>query len=115
MEKLGIRFLSALWLMTFGWACFGHRVSYAATEESSQPNIIIIYADDMGLGDLGCYGGTLAATPRIDELARDGIRFTQYYSSSPICSPSRAGLITGIFPGKLAITRSHFKTASSRR
>jgi arylsulfatase A-like enzyme len=90
--------------MILGCGCFAHRESYAATQVNSKPSIIIVFADDMGLGDLSCYGGTLADTPRIDELARDGIRFTQYYSSSPICSPSRAGLITGIFPGRLAIT-----------
>jgi arylsulfatase A-like enzyme len=69
-----------------------------------RPNIILILADDMGVGDLGCYGGTSAPTPRIDELAREGTRFTQYYSASPICSPSRAGHLTGQFPGRVSLT-----------
>jgi arylsulfatase A-like enzyme len=75
-----------------------------AADSSRRPNIIIILADDMGLGDLGCYGGKQAPTPRIDQLAKEGTRFTQYYSASPICSPSRAGIITGMYPGRWRIT-----------
>ncbi len=69
-----------------------------------RPNIIFILADDMGLGDLSCYGGTQAPTPHIDQLAREGTRFTQYYSASPICSPSRTGLTTGMYPARWRIT-----------
>jgi arylsulfatase A-like enzyme len=69
-----------------------------------RPNVIVILADDMGPGDLGCYGGKQAPTPRIDRLASEGTRFTQYYSASPICSPSRAALITGMFPARWRIT-----------
>jgi len=58
----------------------------------------------MGCGDLGCYGGTLAPTPNIDRLAREGIRFTQFYVASPICSASRTGLTTGMFPARWCIT-----------
>src|SRR5687767_3677875 len=68
------------------------------------PNIILILADDLGRGDLGCYGGTLVPTPRIDQLAAEGTRFTQYYSASPICSPSRAGILTGMYPARWRIT-----------
>jgi arylsulfatase A-like enzyme len=70
----------------------------------ARPNIILILADDMGPGDLGCYGGKQAPTPRIDQLAKEGTRFTQYYSASPICSPSRAGIITGMYPARWRIT-----------
>ena len=76
--------------------------AFAAT--SSRPHIILILADDMGVGDLGCYGGTQVATPRIDRLAAEGTRFTQYYSASPICSPSRCGIITGMYPARWRIT-----------
>ncbi len=79
-------------------------VASAATASSRPPNIIVILADDMGPGDLGCYGGMQAPTPRIDRLAREGTRFTQYYSASPICSPSRAGIITGMHPARWRIT-----------
>src|SRR5262249_5173227 len=61
-------------------------------------------ADDMGPGDLACYGGTIAPTPNIDRMAAEGIRFTQYYSAAPICSPSRVGCTTGMFPARWNIT-----------
>jgi arylsulfatase A-like enzyme len=76
----------------------------AAAESAGHPNILFILADDMGPGDLGCYGGKQAPTPRIDQLAKEGTRFTQYYSASPICSPSRAGIITGMYPARWRIT-----------
>lgn len=71
---------------------------------ATRPNIIVILTDDMGVGDLGCYGGRQAPTPAIDRLASEGTRFTQYYSASPICSPSRCGLITGMYPARWQIT-----------
>jgi arylsulfatase A len=63
-----------------------------------RPNIIFIFVDDQGYYDLGCYGATEVETPRIDALARKGVRFTDYYAAAPICSPSRAGLLTGCYP-----------------
>ncbi len=68
----------------------------------------------MGCGDLGCYGGDLAPTPNIDRLAREGLRFTQYYSASPICSPSRTGLLTGMYPARWRIT-SYLQTRKGNR
>jgi len=61
-------------------------------------NIIFIFVDDQGYYDLGCYGATEVKTPRIDALSEKGIRFTDYYAAAPICSPSRAGLLTGCYP-----------------
>lgn len=60
-----------------------------------QPNIVFILADDMGYGDLGCYGHPVAKTPNIDRLAKEGVRFTQHYSNGPECSPTRTALLTG--------------------
>ncbi len=71
---------------------------------AERPNIVFVLADDMGPGDLACYGGTVAPTPNIDRLAAEGTRFTQYYSASPICSPSRVGCTTGMFPARWRIT-----------
>jgi len=62
---------------------------------ADKPNILLIYADDMGYNELSCYGGKHVPTPNIDSLATGGIRFTQGYVSAPLCSPSRAGLMTG--------------------
>lgn len=67
------------------------------------PNIIIIYCDDLGYGDLGCFGATDIQTPNIDRIAEQGIKFTEFYSASPICSPSRAGLMTGRLPQRMGI------------
>ena len=63
--------------------------------QRAKPNIIYIYADDMGNGELGCYGQQKIKTPHIDRIAREGIRFTQHYSSFPVCAPSRCALLTG--------------------
>src|SRR5687767_14873630 len=80
----------------------------------TRPHVVVILADDLGPGDLGCYGGTLTPTPNIDRLAKEGTRFTQYYSASPICSPSRAGLITGQFPARNRLT-SFLQTRAGNR
>lgn len=69
------------------------------TEATPKPNIIIIMCDDMGYGDLGCYGQPYIHTPRIDSLAGEGIRFTQAYAGSPVSAPSRASLMTGQHTG----------------
>ena len=73
-------------------------VATAAMGAASPPNVIILLADDMGNGDPGCYGARDIKTPNIDSLAASGIRFTSYYAAAPICSPSRAGMITGRYP-----------------
>lgn len=81
---------------------------------AERPHMVFVYADDMGVGDVGCYGGKIAPTPNIDRLAAEGIRFTQYYSVSPICSPSRCGLVTGQFPARWQIT-SYLQTRDGNR
>ena len=68
---------------------------------ASRPNIVFILVDDQGYYDLGCYGATEVKTPRIDAMAKEGIRFTDYYAAAPICSPSRAGLLTGCYPRRV--------------
>lgn len=64
-----------------------------------KPNIVIIQADDLGYGDLGCYGGTFIPTPNIDRMATEGMRFTQAYAGSTVCAPSRCTLMTGLHTG----------------
>lgn len=68
-------------------------------QETSPPNIILILADDLGYGDLGCYGQEIIETPNIDRLAETGMRFTQHYSASPVCAPARCMLLTGKHSG----------------
>lgn len=70
---------------------------------SKKPNFIIIYCDDLGYGDLGCYGSEHIKTPHLDQLANEGVKFENWYSNSPVCSPSRAALLTGQYPAKTGI------------
>ncbi|RZT17032.1 arylsulfatase A-like enzyme [Kribbella sp. VKM Ac-2569] len=69
----------------------------------TRPNIVIVYTDDLGWGDLGCYGSPDVRTPHIDALAARGIRMTDWYSNSPVCSPSRASLLTGRHPAHAGV------------
>ncbi len=75
----------------------------AAESRPDKPNIILIFVDDLGYGDLGCYGGKLVPTPAVDSLARDGIRFTDGYVTAPVCAPSRCGLMTGAYNQRFGI------------
>jgi arylsulfatase A len=79
----------------------------ALAVQARKPNVILMYADDLGYGDLGCYGGKIR-TPNLDRLARDGTRFTQCLSANPVCSPSRAALLTGRYPTRVNIPRVLF-------
>ncbi|MFT4156137.1 sulfatase-like hydrolase/transferase [Parafilimonas sp.] len=71
-----------------------------AQTAGNKPNIIIILTDDMGFSDIGCFRGGFVPTPNIDRIARHGLKLTSYYSAAPICSPSRAGLLTGQYPAR---------------
>jgi arylsulfatase A len=74
----------------------------------SLPNIVVIYCDDLGYGDLGCFGNRVIRTPNVDRLAAEGMRFTEFYSASPVCSPSRAALLTGRIPQRMGINGVFF-------
>jgi arylsulfatase A len=78
-----------------------------AAQAQTPPNIIMIYADDLGYGDLGCYGSS-NHTPNLDRMAAEGVRFTQFYSANPVCSPSRAALLTGRYPTRCGVPRVLF-------
>jgi arylsulfatase A-like enzyme len=71
---------------------------------AAPPNIVLILADDLGWRDLGCYGSTFYETPHVDALARRGMRFTNFYAANPLCSPTRASILTGQYPGRLRFT-----------
>lgn len=92
--------LYAFILLFVAAACnSGSEASEDQTTESRKPNIIYILADDLGYGDLSCYGQDLFSTPNIDQLAANGMRFTQHYSGSTVCAPSRSALMTGMHTG----------------
>ena len=74
-----------------------------AQNSPKKPNIIFIFADDLGYGDIGCYGQQKIETPNIDLLAKQGLRFTNFYSGSTVCAPSRVSLMTGLHTGHIAV------------
>ncbi len=80
-------------------------LSACARAGAARPNIVLIVADDLGFGDLGCYGSELNRTPRLDELARQGCRFTDFHVASAMCTPSRAALLTGSYPQRVGFSR----------
>jgi arylsulfatase len=80
----------------------GASMGAALRAQQNRPNIVMILADDLGYGDLSCYGSSIA-TPNLDQLAVDGARFTQFYSASPVCSPSRAALLTGRYSTRVEV------------
>ncbi len=96
-------------LLAVGLLVSGSRAR--ADDEAIRPNIVLILADDLGRGDLG---GPVAETPNLDRMAREGTRFTRYYSAAPICSPSRCGLLTGQYPARWRIT-SYLQTRAGNR
>src|SRR5947208_2930555 len=78
--------------------------SSAAAAETPRPNIVFILIDDMGQRDVGCYGSRFYETPNIDALAQRGMRFTNAYAACPVCSPTRASVLTGKYPARLNLT-----------
>jgi len=84
-------------------ATYSTRVKPLPTFAGNRPNIIIINADDLGYGDLSCYGSRAIETPNIDALAREGTRFTDFHACDAVCTPSRAGLLTGRYPARMML------------
>ena len=78
------------------------------SDENRSPNIVIIFTDDQGYGDVGCFGATGFETPNLDKMASQGMKFTNFYSAQPVCSASRAGLLTGCYPNRLGISGALF-------
>jgi len=92
-------------LKAAGAGLLAARISaWAAEPTGRKPNIVFIMADDLGYGELGCYGNTFNETPHLDQLARDGVRYTDAYAAAPVCSPTRASIMTGLYPVRTGIT-----------
>jgi len=105
-------FIKAIGLATATLAPLGCRGSDSRSKtdkessamlKSGKPNIIFILADDLGWAELGCYGNTFNETPNLDRLASQGMRFTDAYAPAPVCSPTRASLLTGQYPARVGI------------
>lgn len=78
-----------------------------AAKNSTSPNIILIFCDDLGYADLSCYGSLWNQTPEVDQMAVEGVRFTDFYSGAPVCTPSRAGLMTGSYARRVDLDLDH--------
>jgi arylsulfatase A len=94
-------------VLTMGAAWLGHEMVARAIPTShgvDRPNVVFLLADDLGWSDTSVYGGDLADTPNLARLAKSGVRFTNAYSAAPVCSPTRASLLTGKYPARLHMT-----------
>src|SRR6476620_4822748 len=80
-----------------------HLLLFATLAADAPPNVVVIFADDLGYGDIGCFGAKGWSTPNIDRLAAEGVRFTNFYVAQPVCSASRAALLTGCYPNRIGI------------
>lgn len=97
-------FVLTTWTATWGLTATmanGSDVSFA--QDSPPPNVVFILCDNLGYGDIGCFGSTLHRTPSADRLSREGIRLTSFYSASGVCTPSRAALMTGCYPPRVGL------------
>src|SRR5262245_11848746 len=104
MREFAWRDVIVVWSMTATWLWANGMQPAVNAQERTRPNIVVILADDLGAVDLGCYGADLCETPRLDGLAKESVLFRQAYSSAPVCSPTRAALMTGKHPARLGIT-----------
>src|SRR4051812_17898058 len=89
-------------LLAAGMLAFANATT-TAEEPGRPPNIVLIFADDLGYADVGCFGARGYSTPNIDRLAAEGIRFTDFYVAQAVCSASRTALLTGCYPNRLGI------------
>ena len=85
-----------------------------ASAETSKPNFVIIFTDDQGYADLGCFGGEHVKTPRIDQMAAEGARLTSFYVAGSVCTPSRAALMTGCYPKRVGLAGGVFMAGDQR-
>ena len=92
---------------------FSQNVAGQASDANSKPNLVLIFVDDMGYGDLSSYGAIQYKTPNLDRMAAQGVRFTNFYAAQAVCSASRAGILTGCYPNRVGISGAlspHSKT-----
>ena len=96
--------MKVLLFLVLAAACVSLTLPPTPRPQATPPNVVFILADDLGWADLGCYGNPFNRTPNLDSLALHGVRFTQAYAAAPVCSPSRAAILTGKHPARLHLT-----------
>ncbi len=95
--------LIRLWPLLIGVSLIGMLQSLAQGESSRQPNVVLIVCDNLGIGDIGCFGSTVHRTPNLDRMSAEGLKLTSFYVASGVCSPSRAALMTGCYPRRVGL------------
>ena len=105
--KTTLLFVITLFVMSAGFLL-------AQDNSAESPNVIFILADDLGYGDLGCYGQERIQTPTLDQMAREGMRFTDFYAGAPMCAPSRCSFMTGLHMGHARIRFNNLPVTPDR-
>lgn len=100
----GVVMRALLWCLTLGLVFGAHFAASVARAE--RPNFVLLFCDNLGYGDVGCFGSTKHRTPNIDRMAKEGLRLTSFYSASGVCTPSRAALMTGCYPRRVGLHRT---------
>ncbi|MBP85226.1 MAG: arylsulfatase [Planctomycetaceae bacterium] len=96
---------SLVWCLSLGLVFGSHLAALVARAE--RPNIVLLFCDNLGYGDVGCFGSTKHRTPNIDRMAKEGLRLTSFYSASGVCTPSRAALMTGCYPRRVGLAQTN--------
>jgi arylsulfatase A-like enzyme len=105
--------MGRLFFQRLSFAVVVTAVASAVVADPRPPNIVLVFADDLGYGDIGAYGSRTIRTPHIDRLAREGVRFTDFYVAQAVCSASRAALLTGSYPNRIGILGALFPTSTN--
>jgi len=116
MNSFNTKSIALAGLLSFGMA--GQHTAAVAmkgNEPKSKPNFIVIFADDLGYGDLGIFGHPTIKTPNLDRMAVEGQKWTSFYVAAPVCTPSRAGLLTGRLPVRSGMCFSLIPTGDCRK
>ena len=98
MAERNVFYLLAALIFSSSFCLTSNGAAASSNQVQRRPNIIILFADDLGYGDLSCYGHPVIRTQHLDQMAEEGIRLTSFYAASSICTPSRAALLTGRYP-----------------
>ncbi|HEU5148054.1 MAG TPA: sulfatase-like hydrolase/transferase, partial [Chryseosolibacter sp.] len=99
-----MKFMSSILVVLAAGPLYGQQNVHASHGTVQKSNIVFILADDLGWGELNCFGNTFNETPHLNKLAAQGIKFTNAYAAGPVCSPTRASIMTGQYPARVGIT-----------